>query len=660
MNTETIFTLEHIQTLPESKLVLVIDGGVYDLTEFSIAHPGGLEVLKRFNRKDASKAFAAVKHSHEAFKLLPKYRIGLLEGQEQLFHAQQNTLHTAASGYWQNLKQKLVTHEDHFYIHKILGGIALSHFMVRMAILVVGTVLFLSTGSREVFNWNVLYEPAWLLILMALFHGALSLSSLQFSVPRKSSQSLPMIHALFRAHSITFALRAVACMILYVALRDYPEMRMLAISIVVLAALFIADEISEKLTDKSDRFDTTSSMPYWFGVSLERQKLHKYLYGYGQYLATMVCLVTGYAATLYTLAPIQGAAFGMTLVRKNLLSPRVHHTIYLILLYLPIPFVVFFYPKRIVAFLALTWFFYELRRMQVNKYLIWVPFIISLNIYLVPKTWWPAFIALLAVSSGAAVLYNLHLIRKKGVVRVDSNNRLLEKTHINPHCVELKIRTRLRMHIQPGQHILLRLNNEVERKYTPVWTEYLEDSDQTLLTLRVKQYPEKSAQPENSASHFLGNCAVNTILDIHGPIGEKYYSPQHNAVIDDEQRIELNSKHADIILISAGSGITPLFQIAQNLCGLGEKVTLVTCDATPNHMLMQQDIQALQQQCPAQLKWISFFSQETQRLNAHHLNELLSQSSEREKIVLFCGPKDWENMISQTLNSMDKVQLINW
>src|SRR5690606_17771921 len=143
--------------------------------------------------------------------------------------------------------------------------------------------------------------------------------------------------ALFRAHSINFALRAVACMLLAVLLQEHQALRYLAISLVILLTFIIADIITAKLTDPTDRFDTTASMPYWFGVSPRRQNIHKYFYGYAQFLASFVCLTAGYAGALYTLAPIQGAAFGMTLVRKNLISPKLYHNIYFALLFLPIP-----------------------------------------------------------------------------------------------------------------------------------------------------------------------------------------------------------------------------------------------------------------------------------------------------------------------------------
>jgi cytochrome b involved in lipid metabolism len=41
----------------ENGLWVVIDGGVYDLTQFINEHPGGPKILKRSAGKDASKSF---------------------------------------------------------------------------------------------------------------------------------------------------------------------------------------------------------------------------------------------------------------------------------------------------------------------------------------------------------------------------------------------------------------------------------------------------------------------------------------------------------------------------------------------------------------------------------------------------------------------------
>jgi hypothetical protein len=50
----------------EEQWILEIDGRRYNLTDWAKAHPGGVNVLRRFNNKDASKSF------HAKITLLPR------------------------------------------------------------------------------------------------------------------------------------------------------------------------------------------------------------------------------------------------------------------------------------------------------------------------------------------------------------------------------------------------------------------------------------------------------------------------------------------------------------------------------------------------------------------------------------------------------------
>ena len=56
-------------------LNLVINGAVYDLSTFVIEHPGGEEILREWNNRDASKAFSLALHSRVALKAAKKYLV---------------------------------------------------------------------------------------------------------------------------------------------------------------------------------------------------------------------------------------------------------------------------------------------------------------------------------------------------------------------------------------------------------------------------------------------------------------------------------------------------------------------------------------------------------------------------------------------------------
>lgn len=661
------FTIDEIEKLPESKLVVFIDGGIYDLTEFVNIHPGGREILEKFNRKDASKAFQLVHHSAEAIQMLPKYCMGVLAGYENQFN---QTLQSTfkKDSFFANVRKKLITHEDHFHIHKILGSLVIGHFLVRIVILMVGTVIYLYSGNREIFHLNKSLDPAWLLITMALVHGALSLSSLQFFVPKKASQSKPMIHDLFRAHSITFALRAVACMLLYVLIQEDYALRNLLISLVVFSALISADVITHKLTAPGDRFDTTASMPYWFGISVKRQQVHKFLYGYAQFLATLVCMFGGYAGALYTLAPIQGAAFGMTLTRKNILSAHAHHNIYLALLFLPVPFAFFLFPIRVTVTLLVTLILFYLRTLGVNKYVLWVPGLILFNLAYVPEEYWKPFFLGCAFLSISGISINLFVLKFKKPQRVDKNNRLIERKIISEDAFEITIRTKFPMTILPGQHVLIRLSDKLERKYSPVASTYLAETDQTLLNLRIKLYEHESYQ---TASSYLSTCPIGTVLDCHGPIGEKFYCTNSKSIVDRIQGISVEPEKNSIYLCSAGSGITPIYQLAKAMCEARQTFSLITCDKTPEHLMMKHELIDLKKQYAECFDWISIFSQSSLgfqnanqviqgRLDSDFIDTFVEHNN--DKVVIICGPEQWQRLITTTLNKRQDTSLkqITW
>jgi predicted heme/steroid binding protein len=60
----------------ETDAWVVIDGYVYDVTNFMLDHPGGRKVLINRAGKDATRAFGAARHSPEAMVLMMNYRIG--------------------------------------------------------------------------------------------------------------------------------------------------------------------------------------------------------------------------------------------------------------------------------------------------------------------------------------------------------------------------------------------------------------------------------------------------------------------------------------------------------------------------------------------------------------------------------------------------------
>lgn len=265
--------------------------------------PVVLRFLKKYTGRDSTRAFQRVGHSKKALQLLKD-----LNMQNKSNHVQIDNLN------------RLFTHEDYFNIHKTLGAITL--FMI--------TLRFFNAVSLSMFDldWYAYYIHKNIRYFLPFLQLSLSLTSLKFKVPLHSSSYLPLIHNMFRAHSILFATRGLLSSAFRISNLNSGRVRQLSMCVCVTTSLF-ADVVTTRLTVAGDEYTTTRKMPYWEGCSENRRKLHKFFYMWAQIGATSICLsAKNDYAPLSTLVAIQGAAFLMTLCRKSVISPYTYHMIY--------------------------------------------------------------------------------------------------------------------------------------------------------------------------------------------------------------------------------------------------------------------------------------------------------------------------------------------
>lgn len=62
----------------QEKIIIIIDGYYFDVTEYSKTHPGGIRILKKFHLKDATDEFNKIKGHSDGYALglLDKFCIG--------------------------------------------------------------------------------------------------------------------------------------------------------------------------------------------------------------------------------------------------------------------------------------------------------------------------------------------------------------------------------------------------------------------------------------------------------------------------------------------------------------------------------------------------------------------------------------------------------
>jgi hypothetical protein len=75
-----VLTLDQFAAMAanDDKILVVVEDGVFDVTDFAATHPGGFRAIKQQHGRDASQAFDAVGHSDGARRLLASLRVASL------------------------------------------------------------------------------------------------------------------------------------------------------------------------------------------------------------------------------------------------------------------------------------------------------------------------------------------------------------------------------------------------------------------------------------------------------------------------------------------------------------------------------------------------------------------------------------------------------
>jgi len=204
--------------------------------------------------------------------------------------------------------ESLITYQDGKFghLHKTLGLVSVLHFALQFG---------------RFFKFGTMYfdDRTWLFLV---FHFLLSWSSLIFHLPAIRSVHAPMIWPEFRAHSILFATRSLVAMALTMHEVSSPWTRFAN----VLTTMALADLATMYYTVN---VTTMRDMPFPDWVSQTTRDRVNLYYSVSQVLATGILLFSpSMERALFILFPIQIAAFLMTLVRKQIISPLSWHVLY--------------------------------------------------------------------------------------------------------------------------------------------------------------------------------------------------------------------------------------------------------------------------------------------------------------------------------------------
>jgi ferredoxin-NADP reductase len=527
---------------------------------------------------------------------------------------------------------KLITAEDFYHVHKFLGVISVLHWLVRVTL----TAIY---GNDVMVR---MVHPVWRSALVCV-QVALSLTSLQFHVPRMSSSTKPMIHQLFRAHSIIFAMRGALCslLLMWCEYASYIYLR----SIVVLLTLFAADCATTTLSDPLDKYRTTRAMPYWANISQWRQTLHKVYYVGAQFSATLLCITSNAELLpLSTLVAIQGAALLQTLVRKSIISTYTYHMVYMVQLNIQLALMFATLPMyEFAVLMVLTWVRSIVRLMlDMNKYIMWMLIGCGTILHEHGSDSWPMISAVVACAMYCRVQSPLR--NHTETSSLDPNTRVNSITNTSQSHARVQLRTRDRIHnFRPGQYVTISDGNRV-RKYT-VLTVHEYTATQSLVDLAVRRYFGPTF------SEYLCSRCVGDVVVCDGPFGTHYYDASTRTICSPQHVVRLAETIDTVVLFAGGSGIVPMYAVAVALLDANVRVTLVVANTSESTAMLSLECMRLQSRYPLALQLRVHVTETNTRMT--RADVLRHASGARVSCV--CGPTTFVQFIQA-----DVEPLITW
>lgn len=330
----------------------------YDVGDFVDTHPGGREIIVELENKDITSAYDDIGHSKSADRILSKYLIR--EGTATITTEIQPTVPTSAESELdiKRVTSKLITSEDTFHIHKILGVSCLLHFMYRYLHMLPRTNT-LGYGSTRLLDTVTL-----------LLHLVLSYSSMLFHVLKARIPERPLIiYAEYRLHAMVFTTRGVLISLVGVYEHLIPSAyRQACVLLIILSTSLVVDVITSKygtpgITAVRNNNDGT----------LVRLRLG---YAYYQFIALGSLLhVNAKSGDLgfNVLIAIQSSAFLMTLKRKGLIRWYSHAFWYSFALCLSSYYI--WHVKGSLFMLHMMGLLFIRTQLNVSKYLIWACYV---------------------------------------------------------------------------------------------------------------------------------------------------------------------------------------------------------------------------------------------------------------------------------------------
>ncbi|CAG8970698.1 hypothetical protein HYALB_00003453 [Hymenoscyphus albidus] len=209
-----------------------------------------------------------------------------------------------------------------------------------------------------------------------------------------------------------------------------------------------------------------------------------------------------------------------------------------------------------------------------------------------------------------------------------------------------------------GQHLMMRLRDPFTREaiirpYTPV----SEGTNKGTLDVLVKIYFDTPEQAGGKMTKALDAIPIGHFVDFKGPIGKFEYLGHGNCTISSKARFVKK-----FIMICAGSGITPIFQVLRAVLQNEKdetKCLVLNGNRLEADILCREEIDGLVKGREERCRLIYALTQPDEkwmgakgRVGRDWLEKEVGSYTGGEEMILICGPKPLENSVKGILNGM--------
>lgn len=210
-----------------------------------------------------------------------------------------------------------------------------------------------------------------------------------------------------------------------------------------------------------------------------------------------------------------------------------------------------------------------------------------------------------------------------------------------------------------GQHLMIRLRDPVTREaiirsYTPI----SETSKNGFMDVLVKIYFDTKERAGGKMSQAMDSLPIGHFVDFKGPIGKFQYLGKGRCAVNGVER------HVkQFVMISGGSGITPIYQVFRAVMQDKEdktKCTVLNGNRLIEDILCKEDLDAYAKDNEEKCKllytltkapddWTGLRGRIAGPLLAEHASKEVLKCAEGEVMVLICGPEALEKAVHKAL-----------